>query len=117
MIQTGMLGDRAEKLANKYLKQQGLKSLSHNFHCRFGEIDLIMQDSDYLVFVEVRYRKNQNFGGAIESIDQFKQAKLRRAAESYLLKTKKHDCPCRFDILCLTGNLNKPEIDWIKNAF
>ena len=117
MIQTGILGNRAEKLANKYLRKRGLKSLTQNFHCRFGEIDLIMEDQDYLVFVEVRYRKNQNFGGAIESVDRFKQAKLRRTAESYLLKSNKHDYPCRFDILCITGNLKKPEIDWIKNAF
>lgn len=117
MIRTGMLGDRAEKLAHKYLRKQGLKSLTQNYHCRFGEIDLIMQDKDYLVFIEVRYRNSQQFGGALESVDRHKQAKLRRTAETYLLKTKNHDCPCRFDILCVTGNLNNPEIDWIKNAF
>ncbi len=117
MTQTGMLGNRAEKLAHKYLRKQGLTSLAQNYHCRYGEIDLVMRDNDYLVFVEVRYRKNQNYGGAIESVDRFKQAKLRRSAESYLLKSKNHDCPCRFDILCITGNLNKPELDWIKNAF
>jgi len=112
-----MLGNRAEKLAHKYLRKQGLKSIAQNYHCRYGEIDLVMRDNDYLVFVEVRYRKNQNYGGAIESVDRFKQAKLRRSAESYLLKSKNHDYPCRFDILCITGNLNKPELDWIKNAF
>ena len=117
MTQTGTLGNRAEKLAHKYLRKQGLKSLTQNYHCRFGEIDLIMLDKDYLVFVEVRYRKSQNFGGALESIDQFKQTKLRRTAHSYLLKTNNNDCPCRFDILCLSGNLNRPEIDWIQNAF
>jgi len=82
-----------------------------------GELDLIMWDADYLVFVEVRYRKHNWYGGALESIDHHKQAKLRRAAEHYLVQSKNTDCPCRFDILCVNGNLNKPEFDWIKNAF
>lgn len=76
-----------------------------------------MTDGDYLVFVEVRYRKNLDFGGALESIDRTKQNKLRRTAEHYLLTTKNTDCPCRFDILCLNGNLNKPDIHWVENAF
>lgn len=117
MIQTGILGTRAEKLALKFLKKRGLKFKDNNYHCRHGEIDLIMQDQDYLVFVEVRYRNSQQFGGALESIDGHKQRKLRRTAEHYLLRTKMNDCPCRFDILCLNGNLLTPEYLWIENAF
>jgi putative endonuclease len=117
MIQTGILGDHAEKLALKYLKKQNLTPYQKNYYCQYGEIDLIMWDQQYLVFVEVRYRKTQNFGGALASIDQFKQAKLRRSAEHYLIRTKNTDCPCRFDILCLNGNLNNPDFHWIKNAF
>jgi len=117
MIQTGILGNRAEKLARKFLKQNGLKPHLENYHCRYGEIDLIMIDQDYLVFVEVRHRKSQDFGGALESVDHRKQAKLRRTAEHYLTRFKKSDCPCRFDILCVNGDLNQPDIDWIKNAF
>ena len=117
MIRTGILGNRAEKLALKFLKKNGLKPHAENFHCRYGEIDLIMWDQDYLVFVEVRHRKSQQFGGALESVDQRKQGKLRRSAETYLSRFKKTDCPCRFDILCVNGDLNKPDFDWIKNAF
>jgi len=119
MIPTGTnaKGNRAEDLAAKYLKRQKLKLHTRNYHCRVGEIDLIFWDQDYLVFVEVRYRKNQHFGGALESIDRFKQAKLRRAAEHYLVYSKTTDCPCRFDILCVDGDLNKPNYEWIKNAF
>jgi putative endonuclease len=76
-----------------------------------------MQDNDYLVFVEVRYRKNADFGGALESIDYRKQGKLRRTAEFYLQKHKRTESPCRFDILCLSGQLSNPDINWIKNAF
>lgn len=117
MILTGILGNQAEKLAQQFLKKQGLKTLHNNFHCRYGEIDIVMQDQDYLVFVEVRHRKSANFGGALESVDKHKQRKLRNTAEHYLIKHKKNDTPCRFDILCVNGDLNKPEIDWIQNAF
>lgn len=117
MILTGMLGNRAEKLAAQFLKKQGLKLLQKNYCCRYGEIDIVMTDVDYLVFVEVRYRKSSDFGGALQSIDQHKQKKLRNSAEHYLIKYKKNDTPCRFDILCIDGDLNKPEIDWIQNAF
>ena len=117
MIQTGILGTRAEKLALSFLKKQGLKAHQQNYHCRFGEIDLIMLDQDYLVFVEVRHRRSQEYGGALESVDRRKQGKLRRTAEYYLIRSKKTDCPCRFDILCVNGDLNSPDIDWIQNAF
>lgn len=117
MSLTGILGARAENLALKLLRKQGLSLVERNFHSRFGEIDLIMQDQDALVFVEVRYRKGQDFGGALESITPAKQRKLRRTAESYLQKHNLTDTACRFDILCLAGSLSKPNSDWIKNAF
>ena len=76
-----------------------------------------MRDQEYLVFVEVRHRKNTQYGGALESITFSKQAKLRRAAEVYLQNIKTRDCPCRFDILCITGSLQRPNYLWIENAF
>ncbi len=117
MTLTGMLGDRAEKLAQNFLRKKGLKLHQKNYHCRYGEIDIVMQHQDYLVFIEVRHRKSSNYGGALESVDKRKQNKLRNSAEHYLIKHKKTNTPCRFDILCVNGDLNKPEIDWIQNAF
>ncbi|MCL4157394.1 UNVERIFIED_CONTAM: hypothetical protein GTU68_064803 [Idotea baltica] len=117
MILTGILGNRAEKLACRYLNKQGLELVQKNYHCRYGEIDIVMRDDDYLVFVEVRHRKSMHYGGALASIDKRKQQKLRNTAEHYLNRYKKTDAPCRFDILCVNGDLNKPQIDWIKNAF
>lgn len=117
MTRTGILGNRAENLAHKYLVKQGLKSVTRNYRCRFGEIDLIMTDEEYLVFIEVRYRRSQTFGGALQSIDARKQDKLRRTAQNYLIHHKMNDTACRFDILCLDGRQEKPEIEWIKNAF
>jgi len=116
-MRTGILGNRAEKLARKHLVKQGLVLVENNYRCRFGEIDIVMNHNDYLVFVEVRYRKSTQYGGALESIDQRKQQKLRRTAEHYLMHHKKTDYPCRFDILCINGSLNNPEIEWVSNAF
>jgi len=117
MIKTGILGNRAEKLAAKYLKREGLTLAEQNYRCKLGELDLVMWHKSYLVFVEVRHRKSSQFGGAIESVDYRKQAKLRKAAEHYLVTNKQHDCPARFDVVCVNGNLHNPEFQWIQNAF
>ena len=117
MTKPGILGSQGEKLALKFLKKQGLRLHEKNYHCRYGEIDLIMWHDDYLVFIEVRYRKNEQYGGALESVTQSKQDKLRRSAQDYIIRTKNSASPCRFDILCLNGNINKPDYQWIQNAF
>ena len=75
MILTGMLGDQAENLAYRFLKKQGLSLHQKNYRCRFGEIDIDMQDSDYLVFVEVRHRKSNNFGGVPAYFTKSKDSK------------------------------------------
>jgi len=110
-------GDHAEDLALSYFKNKKFSLEQRNFHCRYGEIDLIMWDQEYLVFIEVRHRASFDYGGALESIDHIKRSKLRRAAEFYLVSTKRNDCACRFDILCVNGNLNNPDYEWIANAF
>lgn len=112
MNKTGVL---AEQLAAQYLQRQGLKLLQTNYSCRFGEIDLILQDADTHVFVEVRLRSSSAYGGAAASIDVRKQAKLVRTAQHYLSGLK---CipPCRFDAI-LMQSADSRNIDWIKNAF
>lgn len=108
-------GALAEQLAAQYLQQQGLKLLQMNYSCRFGEIDLILQDGDTHVFTEVRLRSGTAFGGAAASIDARKQAKLLRTARHYLSGLQRVP-PCRFDaILMQSTDINK--IEWIKNAF
>lgn len=107
-----------EAYACAYLQKRGLTLITQNYHTRFGEIDLIMQDKDMLVFVEVRYRQSQKFGGAIESIDYFKEQRIIHAAQYYLMKFNlTHDVSCRFDIVAISGNCNTPEIEWILDAF
>jgi len=112
MIKPGAL---AEQLAAQYLQQQGLKVIQANYHCRFGEIDLIMQDGDTHVFVEVRLRSNASFGGAAASIDARKQSKLLKTAQFYL-STFKNMPPCRFDAV-LMHSKDLQQIEWIKSAF
>ncbi|MBL4910275.1 MAG: YraN family protein [Alteromonadaceae bacterium] len=113
---TGAVG---ENIAAHYLIQQGLSEIMRNFNCRTGEIDLIMTDQQTLVFVEVKYRKNSNFGGAVAAISAAKQNKLQKTANFYLQKQQlnAYNTACRFDVVALDGNLNDPTITWIKNAF
>ncbi len=103
----------SEDLALKYLKRHGLKLLARNYRSRHGEIDLIMQDKDILVFVEVRYRKHDNYGSAAESVDRHKQSRIANTAESYL-QAHPWDGPCRFDIVAIQSKA-KPQ--WIVGAF
>lgn len=112
MIKPGAL---AEQLAAQYLQQQGLKLLQTNYSCRFGEIDLILQDGNTHVFVEVRLRSSAAFGGAAASIDARKQAKLVRTAQHYLSGFRQLP-PCRFDAI-LMQSIDTSNIEWIKNAF
>lgn len=115
MSSTENKGGDAEQQAAIFLQQQQLTLLEKNYRCRFGEIDLIMQDGDTVVFVEVRMRINQHFGGAAASITPAKQLKLTRAARHYLA-THDDDFPCRFDAILISGE-RENEIEWIQNAF
>lgn len=111
-------GHDAEALACRHLCAQGLRLVERNFRCHSGELDLVMQDGDYLVFVEVRYRKNKDYGGGIESITSHKQRKLIRAASYYLLnRYGGNPPPARFDVIALTGTAGSNAIEWIADAF
>ncbi len=112
------IGKQAEKLACRYLQRNGLKLLTKNYHSRFGEIDLIMQDNDTLVFIEVRCRQMNAQVGAAESINFSKIQKIHKTAEHYLIQSKQIPA-CRFDVIAMTHNKINSDytIDWIKNAF
>lgn len=110
-----MKGARAEVWAEEFLRRQGLKPVARNFRSRFGEIDLIMQDGDTLVFVEVRQRRHAGFGGAAGSIDRYKQQRLISTAQFYLAGLAAAP-PCRFDAV-LMDNAEGCNAQWLKNAF
>ena len=106
-------------MARRYLEHQGLEFQLANFLCKTGEIDLIMQAADTLVFVEVRYRHEQDHGSPLETVTYAKQRKLIRTA-SYFLQQQFGNRwpPCRFDVVGISGSLDHaPRIEWIQNAF
>ena len=107
------LGERGEALAAEFLRRAGLTITARNYSCRFGEIDLIARDGDVVVFVEVRSRAGDSFGGAAASITAAKREKLLKTACHYLT-TLPSTPPCRFDAVLLTGN--PPRIEWLRNA-
>jgi putative endonuclease len=113
-----------ESRAANFLRAKGLKLLCRNYHSRFDEIDLILSDSGTLVFIEVRYRANGLFGGAVASVTVAKQRRIRLTAAHYLqTHNGLQHCPCRFDVLGLSGEADANSqtgaqcFDWIKNAF
>lgn len=118
MNTTKAIGDQAEALALGYLIKQGLQLVEKNMHSPYGEIDLIMRDKKAWVFVEVRYRHHDNFGGGIESITKAKQRKLVNTANYYMQRHEKTAFEsCRFDVLEISDDLTTPKIDWLEDAF
>lgn len=111
------IGDDAEQLACEYLEQRGLKLLQRNFYCRGGEIDLVMQHGDSLVFVEVRYRRSTSFGRAAETITAQKQDRVVRCARYYLARHGNWNTVARFDVVSIEGAPERLQIEWITNAF
>lgn len=112
------IGKDGELKACRYLQAKGLKLLQQNYYCPLGEIDLIMQDSTDIIFVEVRFRSSKDFGSAIETITKSKINKLVKSATHFLQKKNwLHKINSRFDIIAINVSGTKHEIDWIKNAF
>ena len=107
-------GKLAEKQAAEFLKKEGLQLVTSGFRSHFGEIDLIMEDNEILVFIEVKFRKKIDQGRGSESIDLRKQKRLIKTALSYLQKENLFEKKiCRFDVVDIFEN----QIDWIKDAF
>ena len=108
-------GAAAEKQAERFLQKQGLRILARNYKTPGrggGEIDLIAQDGDTLVFVEVRQRSRQDYGGAAASVGRAKQKHLHFAAQRYLQALSTLP-PCRFDVLAVDGE----QVEWLRAAF
>jgi putative endonuclease len=116
---TRRTGDDAERIAEIFLVNHGLRVVARNYHCRYGEIDLIMRENETLVFVEVKLRRvnsgKVDFGGALASITKSKQTKLITTAQHYLAGMKQLP-PCRFDAVLLNG-MNADGVEWLRNAF
>ena len=115
---TGSVGRHAEILARDHLTAQGLTEITRNFRCRMGEIDLVMQDGDCLVFAEVRFRNQNRFASAAGSVDQHKQRKIIRTAAAFLGRYPKYSgYSVRFDVVGLDQSGDQTSLRWIRDAF
>lgn len=107
-------GETYEEAAALFLEKRGVRLTERNFRCRQGEVDLIGWDGEYLVFFEVKYRRNADAGYPAEAVGYEKQKKICRAAAFYLyLRRIKEGIPIRFDVVAICGE----SVNWYRNAF
>jgi len=107
------VGARAERLAGAHLEALGFKILEYNYFCHGGEIDLVCEHEDTLVFVEVRARADGEHGHPFETISPLKRQRLVRAARHYLMERDGEDRACRFDVVGIEGET----VTHLANAF
>lgn len=112
------LGQAAELKASHFLQTQGLHLLIKNYRCPYGEIDLIMQDKEDIVFVEVRSRSRIDYGTATESVNFNKINKIVKTATHFLqAKHWLYKKNSRFDVIAIHPVGGQLELEWVKNAF
>ncbi len=117
-LTTSQIGQAVENWVQSQLQQKGLNLIAKNLQTKFGEIDLIMQDQTEIVFIEVRYREQPHFGDGAESVTTKKQRRLIYSAYTFLaMQYEQSDPPCRFDVISVTGKLEKLKMSWIPAAF
>ena len=111
-----LYGKKGEALATNYLKNKGYKIIANNYKTKIGEIDIIAEINNTIVFVEVKTRISSAFGDPLEAINYQKQRKIRNVA-TYFLKSKGlYDTNCRFDAIAILGD-DEASIRHIENAF
>ena len=114
MVNKRALGGEKEKLAASYLQKQGLSIIQMNYRCKIGEIDIIAREKDCLVFCEVKYRKNEDFGHPLEAVNFKKQHKITQTARYYMVTNKiSETSEIRFDVVAILGD----KITYVRNAF
>ena len=113
-------GDRGEQIALQHLLQKGYRLLRSNYISPYGEIDLIMYNDQYLVFVEVRMRANRDFGHPLETVTRTKQQRIRKTAQHYLMRNPKTTLQPRIDVVSIDapgGGFKRVAVEHIENAF
>lgn len=113
-----LFGQEGESAAEQYLRHKGYRIVARNLRSSVGELDLVAEDGQVLVFVEVKARRTDAFGGAIHAVHQRKQEKLIQLAAQYLARHHLKDRPCRFNVVLLQGtDAVASQIEHIQNAF
>jgi putative endonuclease len=111
------LGKSGEDLACTELERRGYVILARGYRSRFGEIDIIAKHLQTIVFIEVKARAGDEFGGGAAAVTPWKQRRITQMAIDYLSRNKLHDRPCRFDVVTVDVKDNGPEIVVYTNAF
>lgn len=106
-------GSASERAAGYYLEQKGYRILQYNYRCRIGEIDIIAEDGEAIVFCEVKYRRTKRYGEPLEAVGTAKQKKIARCAQYFLMEHQIWDHECRFDVV----GVSPDGIEHIENAF
>ncbi len=110
-------GAVGELLAVRFLEREGMKILRRNYRFERGEIDIVAEEGEEIVFVEVKARRSKAFGEPEEAVTDHKQEQLRKVAEGYLFEHELSDRACRFDVVAIFFHNGRAEINHIKNAF
>jgi len=110
-------GNWGEDCAAKFLVENGYEVLTRNYRCKIGEIDIIAKNEEYIVFVEVKTRKNIAFGYPRESVTKYKQKKIHYVALNYITRYNLNSSFFRFDVVEIIGNEYGNTIQIFKNAF
>ena len=111
------LGKRGEDLALRFLKRSGYKIIERNYVCKMGEMDIIAQEKDTLVFVEVKTRTSMDFGPPQLAVNPTKQMQLSKVALNFLKEKKREDVKARFDVVAIVLRPTGEEIELIRDAF
>lgn len=113
------IGTLGETIAEKFLLKQGYKILERNYYCKLGEIDIIAKDKDYIVFIEVKTRYDNYYGSPAESVTAYKQYRIHKTAQVYIMFKKLDSFNFRFDVIeiKLDKYNNNYTLRLIKNAF
>ncbi len=112
-----ILGKMGEDLACAELCRRGYAILARRYRTRYGEIDIIARDGEMVVFVEVKARRDEAFGGASEAITAWKQQRIVRMATDYLARRSLLEAPCRFDVVAIDFEGDRPRLEVYTHAF
>ncbi len=111
------LGKRGEDLALRFLKRSGYKIIQQNYECKMGEMDIIAQEKDTLVFVEVKTRTSMDFGPPQLAVTKFKQRQMSKVALCFLKEKKLEEVKARFDVVAILLSPEGEGIELIRDAF
>ena len=112
-----VFGKTGEDLACRELERRGYAILARRYRLRIGEIDIVCRDGETIVFVEVKARGGREFGEGAEAVTALKRRRLTMVAGEYLMKHRLADRPCRFDVVSIRVEDDRPVVDVFQNAF